>query len=98
MSTSTELSSFFQVPYELLNRQFRSSQKVIDREVSKVNSAAGDLDKKMGGAAVTVGDVTSALTTMVDNLSMLKRKVSGHACLILLLLSLYCFNILMLKF
>ncbi|XP_035826567.1 E3 ubiquitin-protein transferase MAEA isoform X2 [Aplysia californica] len=62
------------VPYELLNKQFRASQKVIDREVSKVNVTAGEFEKKMKEPTLTVGDVTSALTTMVDNLSMLKRK------------------------
>ena len=59
----------------MLNKQFRSSQKVIDREVSKVNTSAGELENKMKSESITVGDVTSALTSMVDNLSMLKRKV-----------------------
>ncbi|GFN82402.1 macrophage erythroblast attacher-like [Plakobranchus ocellatus] len=66
--------STLKVPYELLNKQFRASQKVIDREVSKLTSTAGDLEKKIQDSALTVRDVTSALSTMVDNLSMLKRK------------------------
>jgi len=66
--------STLKVPYELLNKQFRTSQKTIDREVSKVNSSAGELEKKVKESQLTVGDVTSALTCMVDNLSMLKRK------------------------
>ncbi|RUS88059.1 hypothetical protein EGW08_004225 [Elysia chlorotica] len=66
--------STLKVPYELLNKQFRASQKVIDREVSKLTSSAGELEKKIQDSTLTVSDVTSALSTMVDNLSMLKRK------------------------
>ncbi|CAL1533326.1 unnamed protein product [Lymnaea stagnalis] len=66
--------STLKVPYELLNKQFRGSQKVIDREASKLNTTAGELEKKFQDPRLTVRDVTSALSTMVDNLSMLKRK------------------------
>ena len=42
--------SFFQhptlkVPYEILNKRFRSAQKVIEREVSHVNGALADVEK-----------------------------------------------------
>ncbi|CAG5120161.1 unnamed protein product [Candidula unifasciata] len=67
--------STLKVPYELLNKQFRASQKIIDREISKFSSAAADLEKKIENSAhLTVSDVTCALSSMVDNLSVLKRK------------------------
>ena len=33
------------VPYEILNKRFRSAQKVIEREVSHVNGALADVEK-----------------------------------------------------
>ncbi|XP_059171644.1 E3 ubiquitin-protein transferase MAEA-like [Physella acuta] len=66
--------STLKVPYELLNKQFRASQKIIDREASRINNSANDIERKFQDSSLTVGDVTSAISTMVDNLSMLKRK------------------------
>lgn len=62
------------MPYEVLNKRFRAAQKAIDREVSRVQMTGNDLEKCLQ-RPVTAGEVTSVLGTMVENLSMLKRKV-----------------------
>ncbi|KAL5022038.1 hypothetical protein ScPMuIL_001193 [Solemya velum] len=62
------------VPYELLNKKFRSAQKNIDREVSKVQGAGNDLETCLQQNTVTVGEVTKALDSVVEKLTFLKRK------------------------
>ena len=64
-----------QVPYELLNKKFRSAQKTIDREVSKAQSAGSDLEACLQNQDVTIGEVTKVLDNMVEKLKFLKRKV-----------------------
>ncbi|KAK7508633.1 hypothetical protein BaRGS_00000199 [Batillaria attramentaria] len=61
------------VPYEVLNKRFRTAQKAIDREVSRVQSTGNDLEKSLQ-RPVTAGEVSSVLGTMVEHLSLLKRK------------------------
>jgi macrophage erythroblast attacher len=63
------------VPYELLNKKFRSAQKTIDREISKVHAAGGELGSCLQKPEVTIGEVTKALDNMVEKLKLLKRKV-----------------------
>ena len=65
----------FQVPYELLNKKFRSAQKTVDREVSKAQSAGSDLEACLQNKEVTIGEVTKVLDNMVEKLKFLKRKV-----------------------
>lgn len=36
---------FSKVPYEFLNKKFRTAQKTLDREVSHVQQAASELEK-----------------------------------------------------
>lgn len=64
-----------QVPYELLNKKFRSAQKTIDREISKLQGAGGELEVCLQKPQVTIGEVTKALDNMVEKLKLLKRKV-----------------------
>ena len=47
-----------QVPYEVLNKRFRSSQKVVDREVNHVSTVLTDLEKQYTGEQ---GDRAAAL-------------------------------------
>ena len=72
---ATYLHLFHKVPYELLNKKFRSAQKTIDREVSKAQSAGGDLEACLQNQQVSIGEVTKALDNMVEKLKFLKRKV-----------------------
>ncbi|VDI77842.1 macrophage erythroblast attacher [Mytilus galloprovincialis] len=61
------------VPYEILNKKFRSAQKTIDREISHVHTASSDIeacleDKKK------IKDVSRVIDNMVEKLCLLKRK------------------------
>lgn len=64
------------VPYELLNKKFRSAQKSLDREVSHVQAATNELEKglKGNGAIVATGEITRLLGGVVARLQVLKRK------------------------
>lgn len=65
------------VPYEILNKKFRSAQKNIDREVSHVQNAVSDLEKgckKSLDSKVTVGAISDLLSGVIDKLTVLKRK------------------------
>lgn len=64
------------VPYELLNKKFRSAQKTLDREVSHVQTAANELEKGLVGESTGVasGEITRLLGGVVARLQVLKRK------------------------
>ncbi|ESO95172.1 hypothetical protein LOTGIDRAFT_117625 [Lottia gigantea] len=62
------------VPYEVLNKKFRTAQKNIDREVSHVQSSGNEFEKCLQKPTVSVGDVTQAIGNMVEKLTILKRK------------------------
>ena len=64
------------VPYEILNKQFRATQKNIDREVSHVTNATADLEKGIASGEANVGEIKLLLGTVVEKLNILKRKVS----------------------
>ncbi|XP_076460818.1 E3 ubiquitin-protein transferase MAEA-like [Babylonia areolata] len=65
--------STLKVPYEVLNKRFRTAQKAIDKEVAKTQAAGTELDNTLQHP-VTAGEVSSVLGNMVENLSLLKRK------------------------
>lgn len=64
------------VPYELLNKKFRSAQKTLDREVSHVQAVSNDLEKhlKTDGSYVATGEISKLLGGVVARLQVLKRK------------------------
>ncbi|XP_074108284.1 E3 ubiquitin-protein transferase Katazuke [Cotesia typhae] len=64
------------VPYELLNKKFRSTQKVLDREVSHVQIAANELEKGINNnnGHATTGEISRLLGGVVAKLQVLKRK------------------------
>lgn len=65
------------VPYEILNKKFRSAQKNIDREISHVQNSVTDLEKAVQNRSetpVTIGAISELLNGVVDKLSVLKRK------------------------
>lgn len=64
------------VPYENLNKHFRNCQKVIDREVAHVVQVTTDLEKCLDGKEPTVGSVVTLLDSVVDKLTVLKRKAA----------------------
>ena len=58
------------VPYEILNKRFRSSQKVLDREAFHVQTTAGELEKVIN--LMTFDDIkkgqTANITALLDQL------------------------------
>lgn len=64
------------MPYELLNKKFRSAQKTLDREVSHVQTVSNELEKgfKNDGSYVATGEITRLLGGVVARLQVLKRK------------------------
>lgn len=57
------------VPYEVLNKKYRVSQKVIDREVNHLNQSLEELKNSS-----TLTNVQKALNNVVENLNVVKRK------------------------
>ena len=64
------------MPYEVLNKRFRSAQKNIDREVSHVQATMSDMDKCLQNQPVTVREMSKVLDGVVEKLNILKRKVN----------------------
>ncbi|XP_048744927.1 E3 ubiquitin-protein transferase MAEA-like isoform X1 [Ostrea edulis] len=63
------------VPYEILNKKFRSGQKNIDREVSHVQQASGEVEECLQDQnSPSIQQVSLALDNMVEKLCFLKRK------------------------
>ncbi|XP_064630741.1 E3 ubiquitin-protein transferase MAEA-like [Lineus longissimus] len=61
------------VPYEVLNKKFRTAQKNIDREVAHIQTATCDLEKCLQQQPST-GEVNKMLDGVVEKLTLLKRK------------------------
>lgn len=62
------------VPYEILNKRFRSAQKTIDREFHGVAGALTDLERCIESGDATAGTVVSLLDGVVAKLNSMKRK------------------------
>lgn len=62
------------VPYEILNKKFRTAQKTLDREVSHVQQAAIEIERSVLSENVKTKDITTLLGGMVEKLQVLKRK------------------------
>lgn len=61
---------FFKVPYEILNKKFRTTQKVLDREVSHITQAANEIEKAVSEEDVKTKDITMLLGGMVEKLQV----------------------------
>lgn len=63
------------VPYEILNKKFRTAQKALDREVSHVQQGVNEMEKTLSSdSEVKAKDITNLLGGMVEKLQVLKRK------------------------
>ncbi|KAF2901307.1 hypothetical protein ILUMI_04885 [Ignelater luminosus] len=62
------------VPYEILNKKFRTAQKTLDREVSHVQQAAIEIERNISGENAKTQNITKFLGGMVEKLQVLKRK------------------------
>ncbi|XP_077972417.1 E3 ubiquitin-protein transferase MAEA-like [Styela clava] len=64
------------VPYEILNKRFRSAQKTIDREFHGVAGALTDLERCIETGNATAGNVVSLLDGVVEKINSMKRKAA----------------------
>ena len=65
------------MPYEILNKRFRSAQKTIDREIHGLTSALNELEKCVESGNSNTGSVVQMLGGVVEKLQTLKRKVNA---------------------
>merc|ERR1739838_564985 len=61
------------VPYETLNKKFRNSQKVIDREAKSMKDS---LQKDLRSPGITNADVVKHMKMLIEKFKSYKRKVS----------------------
>ncbi|GAU92642.1 hypothetical protein RvY_04695 [Ramazzottius varieornatus] len=64
------------VPYEVFNKKYRHSQKVIDKEQHAVNSAVDEMEKQLMASATSIPVMVNLLDNMMERLRALKRKTS----------------------
>ncbi|ALC46926.1 CG31357 [Drosophila busckii] len=63
------------VPYEILNKRFRSAQKIIDREVDQVMNVSRQVEKALSAPQSPIlSDVTKLMGNVAQKLQVLKRK------------------------
>lgn len=66
------------VPYEVLNKKFRTAQKTIDREVSHVQTATAELERILAQKNPAIGDINHCITAVFDKLTVMKRKIVSN--------------------
>lgn len=64
------------VPYEILNKKFRAAQKNLDREVSHIQAAVGEVERSLLNKNATVGELSRLLGGVMERLNILKRKAA----------------------
>jgi len=64
---------FIKAPYESLNKIFRNSQKVIEKEISQVISSVNEIHRKKD--QISKEEAYQTLDKLVTKLQSLKRKV-----------------------
>ena len=62
------------VPYELLNKKFRSAQKILDREISHVHAAVTQIEDYIKHCDGNVWAIPSLLETLSERLQSLSDK------------------------
>lgn len=65
--------STLKVPYEIINKKFRTTQKAIDREVDQILNVSKEVEKVLLIRPV-VSDVSKIVGNVVQRLHVLKRK------------------------
>ncbi|XP_070492660.1 E3 ubiquitin-protein transferase MAEA [Chironomus tepperi] len=62
------------VPYEILNKKFRTTQKTLDKELNSIlQTAACELERGLDNAPI-VGNISKLLDNVIEKLNVLKRK------------------------
>ncbi len=62
------------VPYEILNKKYRTAQKTVDREISHVQAAVGQIEDFIKNTSGDKSGLPSLLGSLEDRLGQLKEK------------------------
>ena len=62
------------VPYEILNKKFRTSQKTLDREISQVQGSVTQVEEYLKLCQGDVSGIPVLLETLEDRLKHLQEK------------------------
>jgi len=63
------------VPYEVLNKRFRATQKVFDREASHVQASAADLERVVKESGASLDQIPSLLNQLEERLTGMRDKI-----------------------
>ena len=68
------------VPYEMLNKRFRSSQKSIEKEISSLNGklVVGDIEKSLSSGSFDPRTDIDNIVKSIDNFNHQVRKAVDH--------------------
>ncbi len=66
---------FLKVPFERLNNTFRASQKLVEKDLSVIEKAVKEMNKKATKSKVSQDDACKYLDKVVSRLVGVKRKV-----------------------
>ena len=62
------------VPYEILNKKFRTSQKTLDREISQVQTSVTQVEDYIKHCEGDVSGIPVLLETLEERLKLLQEK------------------------
>lgn len=62
------------VPYEILNKKFRSAQKLLDRDISHVQSAVAQVEDYIKHCNGDVSGIPALLETLEERLQQLSER------------------------
>lgn len=65
--------STLKVPYEILNKKFRTTQKTLDKQVNQVQCCSNEVEKSLNSGS-NVSEIRKLLGGVVERLQVLKRK------------------------
>jgi len=64
------------VPYEILNKRFRSAQKIIDRELHGLGGQLAEMERHFGSNSATNESAVTVLHGVMEKLQTMKRKAA----------------------
>lgn len=66
---------FVKVPYEQMRKTFRTSQRILEKEMANLTSTSSDLAKRSLTGSTNPEEICKALDGMLERLNKLKRKL-----------------------
>ena len=66
------------VPYEMLNKRFRSSQKQVEKEIQVLNGSAAEIEKSLADGSLSSGQDLDKLIKSMDRFNEQVRGAVDH--------------------